>query len=358
MIAPPLALEHALRVVRDVNQKTNAHPSMLRTRTISASRLVKATAAELAAEILRDDQTVDPKQVHWGSNGNALAAMNLANVACQEPSLRLSLGVGSPVSWMLMGHADGLAYHDANGTEYRWNDPIGDATGYPWWATVYENKAPLHDYDDHQVDKAYRQGLLYLAMAMHQMNDEMTSAAWLDERRVWCQPSLRHPGQVIVCLTPYDSPKRELTFPVTREACDAHLDRYVEKARAVIQAIEADDAEVARKLWDDVKGKGLEEFAEERLPEITDAQFADAIEEERMWAATKKEAEDNHAVAKEVLENALKVRGLDEVKVPCEGGAPYRVVLQKSKGGLRHFIQAPSTSLRVYGGPKTKELQS
>ncbi len=347
--APTQAMEAALAKVRDRREITNTHPSMLRTRTISASRLIKATARELAKEILLDDQTQDPEDAHWATNGNALAAMNLVGVECQEPSLRFPLPAQGPgtIPWMLTGHADGLAYHDAAGKEYHWSDPLGPAAGAKWWGTVYENKAPLHDYDDYQVDKAYRQGLLYLAMAMHGINDEMSAAAWLNEARVWIQPTLRFPGQVVVCLTPYDSPKREVAFPVTREACDAHFDRYVEKAVAVIQAVEADDVEVAGVLWDDVKDKGLDEFDSGDVPELTDQDLAHAVEEERMWAATKKEAEENHALVKEALERVLRSKGLEEVKVNG-----YRVVLQRSRGGLRHFIQAPSTSLRVYGGPK------
>lgn len=345
------ALENALSLVRDRVELGNTHPSMLQTRTISASRLVKVTARDLAKEILTDDQTMKPEDVHWATNGNALAAMNLRQVPCQEPELRVLI-TGS--GWTLTGHADGVAFHNQDGYPWHFSAmPSEQDKEGPWFGTVYENKAPLFDYDDADIEKAYRQGLLYLSMLMHQPR-RVGIASWLrkterDDEFGWDLPAAREPGQVVVCVTPYDSPKHEHAFPVTRDACEKHLSRYLVKALAVIKAVEADDPEVAAKEWDDKKDAGLGEFdLRERVMVINDdADFALALDIERVAAEQKRIAEEAHEAAKATLERYLKTRGLEEAEV---NGC--RVKLQRTKGGLRHFMVDDSVSLRVYGKRK------
>ncbi len=364
MTPPPAAvLEASLALVRDRPVSGNAHAPMLANRYISASRLIKISARDLITEILTPPAH-DPTDAHWGENGNALADVNLRNVPCKEPTLRVPI---PGTNWLLEGHCDGLdIVRGDSGRIFGWDfrgfsplDPHGDDVHY---ATIYENKAPLHDAGLYGVELAYRQGLLYMGMLQHAHTGgirELPHAPWGGApvgpmlNKAWALPTKLVPGQVVVCLQPYDSPKREEAFPVTQDATQAHLDRYLEKARVVIAGVQADDAEIGDRDWDSVKDKGLNEFRIGTPIDIPDAaNLLGVVEAERQAAAAKKIAEDAHDARKAELESYLKAHHLEEASVPCEGGAPYRVVLERRAGGMRHFIQAPSTSLRVYGGPK------
>jgi hypothetical protein len=343
------ALEASLALVRDRPVGGNAHPSMLQHRFISASALVKRTAKQLIEDILAD-KPQDAEHAHWGEDGNAAAATNLQLVKCQEPSLIIDI---PGKAWKLKGHPDGLDLRDEEGFSGPWTK---DSTR-TIYATVYENKAPIYEPGLDQQELYYRQGLLYLAM-LHRMHTEgvrtLYPASWLAKddvrNRPWALPSNLEVGQVVVCIQPKVAAKREQAFPVDAETCTKHLERSLAKAAVVVEGVEAKDPGVGEHKWDNEKGAGLGEFdLRGKVPEVT-AEEVIRITEARHEASLRvKEAQAEVDALTESLERYLKANGIEEAKV-----GPFRVVLQRQKGGLRHFIVGDSVSLRVYGGPKPK----
>jgi len=366
MPTPTQVLYASLALVRDRKVGGNAHPSMLRGRFISASRLIQRTARDLIEEVLRDEPR-DPREAHYGEDGNAKAAINLAAIRCQEPTLVVAIpgtkrAEDDPRSWTLDGHPDGIGIHREDAAAWRWTPTNSEAVHY---AAVFENKAPMFEPGDAKVEVYYRQGLLYLAMLV-QMHDAgvrvLAPAEWLDEedprRRTWALPDRLEPAQVVVCIQPFVAEKREQAFPVDRGFLAKALQGRLEKAAVVVRGIQAKDPDVGTVEWDAVKGKGLGEFdLKGAIPVLSDTEFVQMVAEERVLAAAKKQAGEAHDAAKAALETYLRVKGVEEATVPCDDGSPYRVVLQATKGGIRHFTVEDSVSLRVYGGPKKPKAE-
>lgn len=348
---PRAALEASLTLVRDRKVGGNVHPSMLKLRFISASRLIKRTARDLIAEVLADEQEA-PSQ--WGEQGNALAAVNLAHVTCQEAELTLRI---PDTDWTLAGHPDGLDY--ANEAGERWNWPttpkdLKDFGDKPWWGTVFENKAPLFEPGDDPllVELAYRQGLLYLAMATVGPAS-LGSASWMPlPRRVWHLPQMRRAGQVIVCLTPYSAMKEEHAFPVDTDLANQHLTRYMAKAAVVVAGVKASDPEHGTIAWDSVKGLGLGEFEMRgKTVEVPADSEVDRLVRARADALARARAATEEA---EVLSASLKTwmgtNGHERIKV-----AGQTLGLVRNPGGWRHYHQAPSVSFQTWG--KVSEVE-
>ncbi|MCA1811492.1 MAG: hypothetical protein LC623_05720 [Halobacteriales archaeon] len=378
MSAKSRALEASLSLVRDRKVGGNTHPSMLRHRYVSASRLVQMTAKALITDILADEDR-DPEGAHWGEDGNAKAEKNLAAVKCQEPSLAVPiLGTGfdggtsgpSLSPWVLTGHPDGLAITTTgeNGADrdpftLAWSFSGGAERGLavPWFATIFENKAPLFTPGADKVELYYRQGLLYLAM-LHAMHERLRArvlhpAAWLaDEdprKRPWMLPETLEPGQVVVCIQPSTEQKREQAFPVDAAACAKHLDFYLRKAAVVVEGVEAKDPGVGERKWDAEKGAGLGEFTiKGAIPVLGDDEVVRITAQRQAAQMRRDEADEEVERLTTALRDYLRAKGVEEATVPCDGGSPYRVVLQRTKGGLRHFVVEDSVALRVYGGVK------
>lgn len=345
------ALEASLALVRDRPVGGNAHPSMLTARYVSASQLIKRTAKDLIADILADVQR-GPEDAHWGEDGNAAAETNLAFVRCQEPSLSVPIpGTGGIVP--LTGHPDGLDLRNEAGHSAPWTtDSL-----HTFYATVFENKAPLFEPGPAQVELYYRQGLLYLAMLldMHARGVRtLPPAGWLADddprKRVWALPSKVEAGQVVVCIQPKVAAKREQAFPVDADTCAKHLARYLAKAAVVWEGVMNADPGVGERKWDLEKGLGLGEFdLKGEVKVITDDEFIVLTEKRQAAAARAKTAQDEIDACTDALTIYLKKNEIEEAKV-----GDFRVVLQRTKGGIRHFIVEDSVSLRVYG-PRAKK---
>lgn len=359
-IAPARALEASLALVRDRPVGGNPHPSMREHRYVSASQLVKRTAKDLIAAILAD-KPADPKDAHWGEDGNAAAGTNLAFVRCQEPALHVviphSQDEGDGGFWTLNGHPDGLDLRSADGRAWGWHGHHGVAVEpMSWFATVFENKAPLFPPDLKQRELYYRQGLLYLAMlnVMHARGARSLGAAeWLSDddprKRAWALPEVLVPVQVVSCIQPKVAEKVEDAFPVDADACEKHLARYLEKAAVVVRGVRADDAEVGAAEWDTVKGKGLGEFSIKGAATIVTAEEVMRLTEARQAAAARRDAAAEEVDAcTESLKNYFRHHGIAEAKV-----GEWRVQMRPVKGGIRHFVVDDSESLFVYG-PKKK----
>lgn len=361
---PPTAVLQASRaLVAKAEPKLNAHPSMKQTRTISLSRLVQSTAHDLAREILLDDQTMDGETAHWSSYGNGRADTNLRAVPCREPLITVPIpGTWSEGGlldwWHLTGHPDGIDIRSESASWLFTGGHQGDTNDDTlFWATVYENKAPIHEPSPEKLDLYYRQGLAYLAMLMraHRSYHVMLlqPAQWEGAPQGplqfgnWRLPHRLVPAQVVVCVQPADAPKFEQAFPVTQDVLDKEMDRLILKAQAVIKAVLADDAEIACTEWDHAKGLGLTEFQRNEEASLDDATAMHYIIEREELKNVLDAVQGKLDAVNAKLRTFLLARGVMKTRI---GGATAQLVYVKP--GVRHYVTEARLDLKVTGKAK------
>lgn len=220
----------------------NVHQHELDGKFLSTSKLVSKTAYEYANQILGQADDVDKYYVFKGmSLGDA------ALTAFPHKEIKFTYPLGN--EWFIQGHCDAIAAKDGE-------------------VVVLEHKAHSNPTDD-KVEKAFRQGLLYLAMgwAEHQRSIEaypglnvttFSPSAYAPNNPAFLWPRDAKPSGVIVCIAPDRPPAMVVKKPVTPTECMEMLAFYAVKATCIINAITSKDLRFASD-WD-LGPLGCQEF--------------------------------------------------------------------------------------------------
>jgi hypothetical protein len=260
---PEVAFEAFKALTRDRPDGRSSHPPMLENRYVSGSQTTKLTCQALADRI--SGKVEDKSDPHLGSNGNAIADVNLVCVPYGENEARVP--VPGCDGWAYVIHPDGLIVQDWTGailSPSNFNPPVARfnetclalSHDEPFWLSVEEHKAPMFPYDSFSFDLADRQALA-AAGAIHAMHDAGTRSlppahflAPGDRRnRSMPLPAILLPGGINVIAAPYSEERTEKPRRYTRAEADTELARQLAKAAAAIKTATGLDPGAAA-AWD------------------------------------------------------------------------------------------------------------
>lgn len=202
------------------------HPSEREVRRLYVSALTKSSAYSYAWRIINDDPyDLDP---YWGFKGNALADAALAKVPHKE------VHVSAPIpdtDWLLAGTMDGLLAIDNR------LHPMEHKSGHV---------AP------EKIEKAYEQLLTYGVLLDECLRDGQTEFAYAEWAGggTFTLPEDSYIEGLHICFAPDRPPAIVESHPWDAQLAAQHYARIMDQSRAIIRAVEAGDALIAKE-WDD-----------------------------------------------------------------------------------------------------------
>lgn len=230
--------------IRDAhNPEGNPHQPQIPNQYISASKLVKNSAADIASSMLDE---IDPDHEDEFPSEYTFLGKTLEEASYEDfdhGEVRLTHPVGD-TGWIIAGHCD-MIEHVA-GEIY-----VGE---HKFHGTVTDRKA----------EDAKRQGSIYLSMAwsMAKRNGGSATfpqAAYAQDGEAFHWPMGARPAGVLVTVVQPRPPFFYMRRHMDVDACEEVLDFYEAKAKVIVKAVENEDPTIARDEWDDVE-PGVFEF--------------------------------------------------------------------------------------------------